>query len=126
MGKGSNVQKAQAARERNQAKLGKTDEERAEARKKAAADSEAFKCKICMQTFMCNVKMELLYNHVTARHDDKKASPGSCFDQLVGYDPTAPVAAAAAAVVVKPKKKNKADGLEDLFSAGLSLGKKKK
>jgi hypothetical protein len=28
MGKGSNVQKAQAARERNQKKLGKSDEER--------------------------------------------------------------------------------------------------
>ena len=35
MGKGSNVQKAQAARERNQKKMGKSPEERAEAAAKA-------------------------------------------------------------------------------------------
>lgn len=44
MGKGSNVQKATAARERNQKKVGKTDEERREASKKADKDKTAFMC----------------------------------------------------------------------------------
>ena len=42
MGKGSNVQKAQAARERNQKKQGKTDEERRAASDKVKKDSAAY------------------------------------------------------------------------------------
>ena len=57
MGKGSNVQKAQAARERNQKKLGKSAEERKEASAKAAKDAAAFMCLICRQTFMVNAKV---------------------------------------------------------------------
>jgi hypothetical protein len=57
MGKGSNVQKAQAARERNQKKMGKTDEERKAASAKAAKDASAYICLLCKQTFMVNAKV---------------------------------------------------------------------
>lgn len=82
MGKGSNVQKAQAARERNQKKMGKSDEERRAASAKAKQDASAYMCKICRQTFMVNAKASLLYLHVTAKHNDKKDSPTECFDSL--------------------------------------------
>jgi len=64
MGKGSNVQKAQAARERNQKKLGKSTEERKAASAKAQKDSNAFMCKICRQTFMINAKVSSFYKHI--------------------------------------------------------------
>lgn len=57
MGKGSNVQKAQAARERNQKKMGKTEEERKAASAKAAKDATAFMCQLCRQTFMVNARV---------------------------------------------------------------------
>lgn len=59
MGKGSTVQKATAARERNQKKVGKTDEERREASKKADKDKTAFMCTLCKQTFMVNAKVRM-------------------------------------------------------------------
>ncbi len=57
MGKGSNVQKAQAARERNQKKMGKSAEERKAASAKASQDANAFMCQICRQTFMVNARV---------------------------------------------------------------------
>ena len=132
MGKGSNVQKAQAARERNQKKLGKTPEERKAASDKAKQDASAYMCKICRQTFMVNAKASLLYLHVTAKHDDKSATPWDCFDSLVGFDPADPdgknkPAAAASTGPVKPKKKKPAgDDLLDLLDAGLKKGGKGK
>mmetsp|Transcript_3295 Transcript_3295/g.6936 ORF Transcript_3295/g.6936 Transcript_3295/m.6936 type:complete len:130 (+) Transcript_3295:60-449(+) len=126
MGKGSNVQKAQAARERNQKKMGKTPEERAEAAAKAKADSQAFMCSICRQTFMVNVKKELLAKHAEAKHPT--STPAQCFAALVGWDPNAPAGPvqAAAAATNKPKpKKKKEEGLDDLLAAGLNIGKKK-
>ena len=60
MGKGSNVQKAQAARERNAKKLGKTDEERKAASAKAAKDAAAFVCLNCRQAFMVNVQVSII------------------------------------------------------------------
>ena len=132
MGKGSNVQKAQAARERNQKKMGKSDDERRAASAKAKQDASAFMCKICRQTFMVNSKPSLLYLHVTAKHDDKKDNPVECFDSLAGFDPADPdgkkKGKAAAAGPVKPKKtaKKKEDDLASLLDAGLSVGKKKK
>lgn len=130
MGKGSNVQKAQAARERNQKKMGKSDEERKAATAKAKQDASAYMCKICRQTFMVNAKQSLLYLHVTAKHDDKKDSPVECFDSLADFDPADPdgknKAKAAAAGPVKPKKtKKKDEDLSSLLDAGLSIGKKK-
>mmetsp|Transcript_1651 Transcript_1651/g.2997 ORF Transcript_1651/g.2997 Transcript_1651/m.2997 type:complete len:130 (-) Transcript_1651:84-473(-) len=126
MGKGSNVQKAQAARERNQKKMGKSAEERKEAAAKAAKDSQAFMCTVCRQTFMVNVKLSLLHSHALNKHPDK--SPSTCFTALVGYDPNAPAAAAAApaTAVSKPKKKKaKEEDLSSLLDAGLNMGKKK-
>ena len=130
MGKGSNVQKAQAARERNQKKMGKTDEERKAAKAKADADGAAFCCKICKQTFMVNAKPPTLYLHVTSKHP-ANTDPVMCFDSLKGFDPNDPKGlnkpAAPAGGPVKPKKsKKKEENLEDLFDAGLSMGKKKK
>jgi hypothetical protein len=125
MGKGSNVQKAQQARERNQKKLGKSDEERKASLQKAKLDASAYMCKICRQTFMVNAKASLLYLHVTSKHDG--TAPDACFDSLVGFDPNDPdgekaaAAAKAAGVDVKPKKvaKKKDDDLDALLSAGL-------
>lgn len=134
MGKGSNVQKANAARERNQKKMGKSDEERRAASAKAAKDGAAFVCKICRQTFMCNAKPSLLYLHVTAKHPDKADAPWDCFDELVGFDKNDPDGlkkeaadkAAKAKGPTKPKKKKGGDDdLSSLLDAGLSMGKKK-
>jgi len=71
MGKGSNVQKARAARECNQKKIGRSDEERrASSASKAAADASAFICKLCKQTFMINnARAPILYLHVSSKHN---------------------------------------------------------
>ena len=123
MGKGSNVQKATQARERNLKKQGKSDEERKASLAKTKADAEAFKCKICLQTFMVNAKPPLLYQHVVAKHPDSVANLESCFPQLAGYDPSDPKgekkeAAAGAAKPKKAPKKKEAD-LDSLLDAGL-------
>jgi hypothetical protein len=76
-----------AARERNQKKLGKSDEERRAASEKAKKDATAKKCTICMQTFVVNSRPPLLYQHVTAKHPDLIDNPAQCFTELVGYDP---------------------------------------
>lgn len=133
MGKGSNVQKAQAARERNQKKLGKTDEERRAASNKAKADASAKKCIVCLQTFMVNSRPPLLYQHVTAKHPDLLADPTKCFPELAGYDPNDPKGEKAAAATMSAsttKKSTKAkkatEDLDSLLDAGLKKGKKKK
>lgn len=127
MGKGSNVQKAQAARERNQKKLGKTAGERKEASAKAAKDATAYMCMICRQTFMVNAKLSLLYLHCTAKHPG--VDPVKCFLQLKDYDPNNPdgkPATTGTKVAPKKKKVTKTDDLDDLLSAGLTKGKKNK
>mmetsp|Transcript_7311 Transcript_7311/g.9951 ORF Transcript_7311/g.9951 Transcript_7311/m.9951 type:complete len:135 (-) Transcript_7311:392-796(-) len=129
MGKGSNVQKAQAARERNQKKQGKTDEERKAAKAKADKDSAAFMCQLCRQTFMVNARLPVLYLHVTSKHEPG-TDPTACFAQLAGFDPDDPKGekkAAAAKASAKPKKmKVKDSDLSALLDDGLSMGKKKK
>lgn len=132
MGKGSNVQKATAARERNQKKMGKTDEERRASSAKATKDANAFMCKICRQTFMINAKAPVLYLHVTSKHE-AGIDPVSCFDQLAGFDPEDPKGLKAAAkeaekkrLAAAKKKKDGAGDLSDLLGAGLSMGKKTK
>lgn len=133
MGKGSNVQKAQAARERNQKKMGKSDEERKAASAKAAKDAVAFICLLCKQTFMVNARPPILYQHVVAKHDG--TDPVQCFPSLKDFDPSDPKGEKAAAAAVKAKKealaakkKKKAGGddLNNLLDAGLTLGKKTK
>lgn len=131
MGKGSNVQKAQAARERNQKKMGKSDEERKAASAKAKADSSAFVCLLCRQTFMVNAKPPTLYLHVTSKHE-AGTDPASCFASLKDYDPDDPKglkkkSSSSSGGAAKPKKagKKKDDNLDSLLDAGLSLGKKK-
>lgn len=131
MGKGSNVQKAQAARERNQKKMGKTEEERKAAAAKAKADSAAFVCLMCRQTFMVNAKPPTLYLHVTSKHEPG-TDPAACFPSLKDFDPNDPKglkksSAGSSGGGVKPKKagKKKDEDLDALLDAGLSLGKKK-
>eukprot|EP00533_Pseudo-nitzschia_delicatissima_P011090 CAMPEP_0116093476 /NCGR_PEP_ID=MMETSP0327-20121206/8618_1 /TAXON_ID=44447 /ORGANISM="Pseudo-nitzschia delicatissima, Strain B596" /LENGTH=135 /DNA_ID=CAMNT_0003585015 /DNA_START=56 /DNA_END=463 /DNA_ORIENTATION=- len=133
MGKGSNVQKAQQARERNQKKMGKSDEERKAASAKAAKDAVAKRCIICLQTFMVNSRPPLLYQHVVAKHPDMLSDPTRCFPELAGYDPNDPKGEKAAAkakqdAAIKKKKKSATsmDPMDDLLSAGLSKGKGKK
>lgn len=134
MGKGSNVQKAQAARERNQKKMGKTDEERKAASAKAARDASAFVCLLCKQTFMVNARPPVLYLHVTSKHE-AGTLPEACFPSLKDFDPDDPKGekkAAAekekAAAAKKKKKKDAAADLDSLLDAGLKVtkGKKKK
>lgn len=131
MGKGSNVQKAQQARERNAKKQGKSDEERKAALAKSKADASAFMCVLCRQTFMANARPPLLYQHVVAKHP-AGTELTVCFpDHLKDFDPNDPKGekkgASQAAGPVKPKKtaKKKDADLDDLLSAGLSGGKKK-
>lgn len=78
---------------------------------------------------MVNVTPPILYLHVTSKHP-AGINPTDCFDQLAGFDPNDPkglkkTAVAAPAAAAKPKKK-KDEGFEDLLSAGLGKGKKKK
>jgi hypothetical protein len=127
---GGNAQKSAIARERNAKNAGKSDEERKAANAKATKDATAFACKICRSTFMVNVTPPILYLHVTSKHP-AGTNPTDCFDQLAGFDPDDPkglkkAAVAAPVVAAKPKKKKKEEGLEDLLSAGLGKGKKKK
>mmetsp|Transcript_14011 Transcript_14011/g.29326 ORF Transcript_14011/g.29326 Transcript_14011/m.29326 type:complete len:135 (+) Transcript_14011:125-529(+) len=134
MGKGSNVQKAQQARERNQKKMGKSDEERKAASDKAKKDACAKRCVICLQTFMVNSRPPLLYQHVVAKHPDLLSDPTRCFPELAGYDPSDPkglkAAAKAKEAAAKKKKSKKGasnmDSLDSLLDAGLKKGKKKK
>jgi len=128
---GGNAQKSAAARLKNLKEAGKTDEQRKEASAKARADAGAFTCKICRGGFMINVQPPTLYLHVTAKHPTVK-DPFDCFDSLKDYDPSDPkglkkiAAAAACAPVKKKKKEKKAESLDDMLSAGLTKGKKKK
>jgi hypothetical protein len=136
MGKGSNVQKAQQARERNQKKMGKSDEERKAASDKAKKDAAAKMCLVCKQTFMVNARPPLLYQHLVAKHPDMVDDPAKwvqCLPDLAGFDPNDPKGEKAAAkakqeaAAAKKKqatKKNDA-GLDDLLSAGLTTTKKK-
>lgn len=129
MGKGSNVQKAQAARERNQKKLGKSEDERKAAFAKAQKDASAFVCGICKQSFMVNARPPVLYLHVTSKHDPG-TDPVACFPQLAGFDPNDPkgekkAAEEKAAAAKKKKSTNKGgDDLDLLLDAGLKKGKK--
>lgn len=129
MGKGSNVQKAQAARERNQKKQGKSEEERRAAGAKAKADAAAFMCQICRQTFMVNAKPPTLYLHVTSKHEPG-TDPAACFAMLKDYDPNDPKGekkSATSSAPVKPKKSAKKNAdLDSLLDAGLSGTKKGK
>ena len=134
MGKGSNVQKAQQARERNQKKMGKSDEERRAASAKAQKDAAAKMCAVCRQTFMVNARAPLLYKHIVAKHPDiiESGALTQCFPsgELDGFDPNDPkgekaAAAAKAAPKKAAKKKNDLGDLDMLLDAGLSKGKKK-
>jgi hypothetical protein len=132
MGKGSNVQKATAARERNQKKLGKTDEERKAASLKAQQDAAAKMCALCRQTFMVNSRPPLLYQHIVAKHPDIVESKAfnQCFPggELDGFDPNDPkgekkVETGKPDAAKKVVKKTGPD-LDSLLDAGLKKGKK--
>ena len=126
MGKGSNVAKATAARERNLKDKGKSPEERAAAKKKSDADKTAFQCMICKQTFLVSSTDGVLFNHVVAKHDKFEKEPENCFPKLKGFDPKAPLPVAAAEPLKKKVVAKKEDGLGDLLAAGLAGTKKKK
>jgi hypothetical protein len=122
---GGNAQKSATARLKNMKDAGKTPEERKAASAKAAADSTAFVCIKCRNTFMVNVKPPTLYLHATQKHPELK--PVECFSQLKDFDPEDPkglkkAAADKAAAALKPpmKKKKPTEGLDDLLSAGLA------
>merc|ERR1712176_1079619 len=95
---------------RNQKDRGKTDEERKAAAAKAKADSVAFMCALCRQTFMVNSKPPLLFQHVVAKHP-QGTDPASCFPtELKDFDPNDPTGekAAAAQKACDAAKKSKA------------------
>ena len=98
------------------------------------ADASAFKCEVCLQTFMANARPPLLYQHVVAKHPDKVSDFLVCFPVLLkDFDPNDPkgekkAAAEKATATKKSSKKTskkKDDGLDDLLSAGLAGAKKK-
>eukprot|EP00937_MAST-01D_sp_MAST-1D-sp2_P003436 g3436.t1 len=84
MGKGSNVQKKEAARSRAMKDKSKTPEERAEAAKRAKADAEAIACILCKQTFTSSQARgnppRALNDHVTSKHPGM--TPDQCFTIL--------------------------------------------
>jgi hypothetical protein len=127
---GGNGQKSAAARERNQKKIGKTEEERKAAAAKAAKDAQGHKCLLCLMTFMINVKPPTLMDHVVKKHP-AGTDPVSCFPSLANYDPnasstTTTASSSSTTGVVKPKPKKKEDAnLDDLLLAGLGKVKKK-
>jgi Zinc-binding len=131
MGKGSNVQKATQARERNLKKMGKSEEERKAASAKSKADANAYMCLVCRQTFMANARDAMLYQHVRAKHP-ADTDPVSCFPRLKDFDPEDPngekKAATATTTAGPPKPKKivkKADAdLDALLDAGVKKGKK--
>eukprot|EP00529_Nitzschia_sp_RCC80_P042095 CAMPEP_0113492150 /NCGR_PEP_ID=MMETSP0014_2-20120614/27923_1 /TAXON_ID=2857 /ORGANISM="Nitzschia sp." /LENGTH=134 /DNA_ID=CAMNT_0000385963 /DNA_START=157 /DNA_END=561 /DNA_ORIENTATION=- /assembly_acc=CAM_ASM_000159 len=134
MGKGSNVQKAQQARERNQKKMGKSKDELKAASAKAAADAAAKQCTLCLQTFMISSRPPLLYQHITSKHPECAQTPEKCFAELAGFDPNDPKGEKAAAkekaeaakkAATKKKKAGGGADLDDLLNAGLAKGKKK-
>lgn len=95
------------------------------------ADAAAFKCELCLQTFMVNAKPPLLYQHVIAKHP-AGTDPVACFPvHMKDFDPNDPkgekkAAAEKAAGAAAPKKKavKKDDGLDTLLDAGLKTKKK--
>lgn len=96
------------------------------------ADSQAFICELCKQSFMVNARPPLLYQHVVAKHPPG-TDPVACFPvHMKDFDPNDPkgekkAAAAKAAGTAVPKKKKPAkkdDGLDALLDAGLKSKKK--
>merc|ERR1711862_800528 len=110
------------------------DEERKAALDKVNKDKVAFKCLLCLQTFMINAKLPVLYLHVTSRHEG--ADPVSCFPCLAGFDPNDPKGEKkknddknSTTTVLKKKsskKSNNAADLDSLLDAGLSISSKSK
>ena len=134
MGKGSNVQKAQQARERNAKKMGKSDEERKASLAQAKKDAAAKMCTLCRQTFMVNARPPLLYQHIVAKHPDivESKAYSECFPtgELDGFDPLDPKGEKVAATA-KPggeqkttKKSGNTPDLDLLLDSGLKKSKK--
>ena len=48
-----------------------------EAKRKIQADSAAFQCQVCRQTFMVTAKRQALLEHAENKHP--KVAPGDCF-----------------------------------------------
>mmetsp|Transcript_16290 Transcript_16290/g.65827 ORF Transcript_16290/g.65827 Transcript_16290/m.65827 type:complete len:132 (+) Transcript_16290:128-523(+) len=131
MGKGSNVAKANAAREKNLKDKSKTPEERAAAKAKAEKDKAAHKCAVCLATFIISSTDAVLFKHIEAKHEKLVTEPEKCFPKLKGFCPTAAPAAGAApaaapVVKKKPAPAKKGDDVGDLLAAGLAGAKKKK
>jgi hypothetical protein len=87
-------------------------------------DSEAFKCNICLQTFMSNARPLTLYEHFISKHS--ALDPVACFASLKDFDPADPkglkkaAATPAATGPPKPKAKSKAElDLDLLLDAGI-------
>ena len=130
---GGNAQKSAKAREEalKKAALNKSPEERKAAAAKAKADSEAVKCTICMQAFMCTAKSMQLRAHVDSKH--AKEDPLKCFPCIPRMEEAEAALAAAAAAKPPPpkkdaakKKSSKGGDVNALLMEGLSVGKKKK
>ena len=105
----------------------KSPEERKAAAAKAKADSEAVKCAICKQGFMCTAKVKQLMIHVESKH--AKEDPLKCFPCIpamqAAEDALAAGGGAAEAKPVKKKKPAKKESLGDLLAAGGVEVKKK-
>ena len=79
---GGNAQKSKTARDRNNAKKAKDlkQKNRGETVAQMTKDKEAYKCSICLTTFMCTVKEAQLRDHHEKKH--KKLTVLQCFPHL--------------------------------------------
>uniref|UniRef100_A0A7S4CPR2 At2g23090-like zinc-binding domain-containing protein n=1 Tax=Eutreptiella gymnastica TaxID=73025 RepID=A0A7S4CPR2_9EUGL len=73
--------KEKEAKEKARANAGK-QLQTPEGKAKAAKDQQAYKCGICMQTFMCTTKPAQLQQHCENKHP--KADIAKCFPELPG------------------------------------------
>ncbi len=81
---GGNAQKSKTARDRNLAKKLKDQKQKNHAANKdsIAKNKEAYKCKICMTTFMCTTRRDALEAHYSSKHESKGFSLQQCFPEL--------------------------------------------
>merc|ERR1712003_523061 len=79
--------------------------------KNSQKDQQAYKCVICMQTFMCTAKEVVLRNHVEQKHSSKKNK--KTFEECFPTFGTVKVVSAAKQAEQKKKnaKKNATAGM---------------
>merc|ERR1719190_299313 len=76
---GGNGQKSATARARNLAKQKSSNKKSVKYDAAAKANNQAYKCAVCMQTFMVTAKRAVLETHVEGKHASKGKTFADCF-----------------------------------------------